>query len=131
LISHIFNSLFAPKDFIKKLDDGALSYKPVTLNDISQENKSEVKETNEGEKVSKKEKKKGKKDNKKDEKEEAVAEGETKQFTHDIGELLFKSPYEDIVFEAHEVFMDPQISMNVCESTISEGFSLTPKKLYQ
>ena len=131
LISHIFNCLFAPKDFIKKLDDGALSYKPVTLNDISQENKSEVKDTNEGEKVSKKEKKKGKKDNKKDEKEEAVAEGETKQFTHDIGELLFKSPYEDIVFEAHEVFMDPQISMNVCESTISEGFSLTPKKLYQ
>lgn len=130
LISHIFNCLFAPKDFIKKLDDGALAYKPITLNHISQENKGEVKESNEEGKVSKKEKKKQKKEGKKDDKEEEVAE-EAKQFTQDIGELLFKSPYEDIVFEASEVFMDPQISMNVCESTISEGFSLTPKKLYQ
>ena len=130
LISHVFNCLFAPKDFIKKLDDGALAYKPVTLNHISQENKGEVKESNEEGKVSKKEKKKQKKEGKKDDKEEVVDE-EAKQFTQDIGELLFKSPYEDIVFEASEVFMDPQISMNVCESTISEGFSLTPKKLYQ
>ena len=130
LISHVFNCLFAPKDFIKKLDDGALAYKPVTLNHISQENKGEVKESNEEGKVSKKEKKKQKKEGKKNDKEEVVAE-EAKQFTQDIGELLFKSPYEDIIFEASEVFMDPQISMNVCESTISEGFSLTPKKLYQ
>lgn len=35
LISHIFNCLLAPKDFIKKMDDGAISYKPVTLNDLS------------------------------------------------------------------------------------------------
>jgi protein TIF31 len=31
LISHIFNCLLAPKDFLKKLDDGAITYKPVTL----------------------------------------------------------------------------------------------------
>lgn len=81
--------------------------------------------------MSKKEKKKQKKGEKKDEKDESAADGEAQNFTQDIGELLFKSPYEDIVFEANEMFMDPLISMNVCESAISEGFSLTPKKLYQ
>lgn len=71
LISHIFNCLLAPKDFIKKLDDGVISYKPVTLHDLSQDNKTENKaQTDEEAKVSKKDKKKQKKDGKKDEKEE-------------------------------------------------------------
>ena len=49
--------------------------------------------------ISKKEKKKQKRDVKKDEnKEEQAAEEPSKQYTYDIGELLFKSPYEDIVF---------------------------------
>ena len=39
LISHVFNCLLAPKDFIKKLDDGVISYKPVTLKELSEENK--------------------------------------------------------------------------------------------
>jgi protein TIF31 len=34
LISHIFNCLLAPKDFLKKLDDGEITYKPVTLQEM-------------------------------------------------------------------------------------------------
>lgn len=54
-----------------------------------------------------------------------------KAFTNDIGELLFKSPYEDLNFESNELFMEPMISMNVCESVVPDVFSLTPKQLYQ
>ena len=102
LISHIFNCLLAPKDFLKKLDDGVVKYTPVTLNDLSKENKPEEKKGDapvEDQKLSKKEKKKQK--NKKDETKEESAEEPSKQFTYDIGELLFKSPYDDIVFEAN------------------------------
>lgn len=140
LISHIFNCLLAPKDFLKKLDDGGITYKPVTLQELSEGNKPEVKQQEnsapmtEEQKVSKKDKKKQKKEGKKgdeNKEEQSGKEEPSKQFTYDIGELLFKSPYEDIIFEASEVFMDPTISMNVCESPISQAFSLTPKKLYQ
>lgn len=112
LISHIFNCLFAPKDFIKKMDDGVVKYQAMTLNHLSQENKPDKKvsekQGDDEQKASKKDKKKQKKEGKKDEnKDEQSGEGEqTKTFTYDIGELLFKSPYEDIIFEANEVFMD-------------------------
>ena len=34
MISHIFNCLLAPKEFIKRLDDGVLKYEPVTVKSI-------------------------------------------------------------------------------------------------
>lgn len=74
LISHVFNCLLAPKDFIKKLDDGVISYKPVTLKELSEENKpaekvqdSALVASESEQKLSKKEKKKQKKEGKKEE----------------------------------------------------------------
>jgi len=48
----------------------------------------------------------------------------------DIGDLLFKSQFEDIVFDATQIFQEKAISMSVCSSNKSEVFQMTPKKLY-
>ena len=46
LIAHVFNCLFAPKDFIKKLDEGDIFFKPVTLQELSKDNKPDAQKEN-------------------------------------------------------------------------------------
>ena len=145
MISHIFNCLLAPKEFIKRLDDGVLKYEPVTVKSIAddrveeakQDTKTDVK-VQEAPVISKKEKLRQKKAkaqeasaNESKEDQQKEKDDSKKTFTNDIGELLFKSPYDDLKFEAEELFMEPMISMNVCESVVPDVFSLTPKKFYQ
>jgi predicted helicase len=36
LIIHLFNCIFAPKDFIKKLDEGAIKLSPVTIKKLAE-----------------------------------------------------------------------------------------------
>ena len=42
VIAHIFNCLLAPKDFIKKLDDGTVKCEPKTLQEEAMEKLSDL-----------------------------------------------------------------------------------------
>lgn len=42
MISHIFNCLLAPKEFIKMLDEGDLSLEPLTVKKIADEHIEEL-----------------------------------------------------------------------------------------
>ena len=35
IVSHLLNCLFAPRDFIKKLDDGSIVYEPTTVKSMA------------------------------------------------------------------------------------------------
>jgi hypothetical protein len=42
MISHIFNCLLAPKEFIKKLDEGDLNFEAMTVRKIADEHIEEL-----------------------------------------------------------------------------------------
>ena len=62
--------------------------------------------------------------------EETEVETPTSRKTMDVGELLFKSTFDNITFEASELFKEISICNNVCESAVPEVLSMTPKMLY-
>ena len=120
LISHILNCLLAPKDFLKKMDDGIIKN---SINTIRKEadmnminvgldpnlNPEKLAQGNNGDKqtISKREKKRQKKAAKevevsKDENNENQdsqtnkGKKEEKYQSKDMSELLFKSPYDEV-----------------------------------
>lgn len=150
VIAHLLNCLLAPKDFIKKLDDGTVKCEPKTLEETAMEtlnllgdlDKLENSEGQEKQKMSKREKLRQKKakqnenqENEEVEESEQIVEKDGKKMNKkgksaDIEDLLFKSQFEDIVFDAAQIFQDKAISMSVCSSKKNDVFKITPKKLY-
>ena len=139
VIAHLLNCLLAPKDFIKKLDDGSVKCEPKTLQEEAMETLTQLDELDKAEnndgqdkKMSKREKLRQKKA--KNQENEELAEGTEKIVEKDakknnktgkpvdIGDLLFKSQFEDIVFDATQIFQEKAISMSVCSSNKSEVF---------
>jgi len=116
LISHIFNCLFAPKDFLKRLDDGTIKFGGNTLADLAKGNlhQNGLDLENEKNVVTKKDKKKmnlkrksipnlneGTEEEKKVEQKDTKKDGKS---CIDMSDLLFKSQFEDVVFDSALMF---------------------------
>mmetsp|Transcript_9417 Transcript_9417/g.14410 ORF Transcript_9417/g.14410 Transcript_9417/m.14410 type:complete len:416 (-) Transcript_9417:1117-2364(-) len=137
MISHLLNCLLAPKDFLKKMDDGVVSLDQKTLKDLADESVIAGVETAKDEKVheqaapmSKKEKKRQKKKQTQEEEAATIAEEKVAEKKH-IGDLLFKSPFEDISqFSSESFFKEPSVYLGVCPTEEVDFASISPKKLY-
>ena len=140
VVAHLLNCLFAPKDFIKKLDEGTIKCKPQTIKEVADidllenieklEAPEKVEEDLEKQNLSKKEKKRQKIAAKQgDEKVEAKVE--VKKTTVDnMSDLMFKAQSDFMTFDSSELFKEPEVALGVVESQIMEVFEMTPKQLY-
>jgi len=142
--SHVLNCLLAPKDFIKKMDDGLVKNEPVTIKNVADFNIIREQDSDdefalpvsadavgepgtEGQAkpaMSKREKKRKKRAAKGGDGEGAEEDGEdgaSKKPALSLNDLLFAGGLEPVEFDASEMFNELDIAMNVCESKIPES----------
>lgn len=141
-VSHILNCIFAPRDFIKRMDEKEIAYNGTTIqgfadlnllenmqklhgpNSAAEAAKTEV----ESQPISKRQKKKQRLAAKNAGPDQGETESKVTKASQ-IYEILFpKDNVEE--FEVSELFMEPAISLNVAESPASAALSLTPRQLY-
>ena len=148
VVSHLLNIFFAPRDFIKRLDDGQIKLQRNTLKQLAEETlvkninqkieilqgTAKLNTENRDETPSKK-----KKDKKKNKEQAAVRDGaygtepQADDGVKDINDLLFKQQNqsgEPFVFDSAELFKEPEVALSIHDSPEYDVLNLTPKQLY-
>ena len=148
VVSHLFNIFFAPKDFIKRLDDGSVKFKKNSLKQLAEETivkninqkievlagTAKVNPESRDETPSKKQRKEKRKNKGFEYGADAgqvVEESREKESgVADINDLLFKQSHQSgdaFVFDSAELFKEPEIALSICDSPECEVLNMTPK----